>query len=231
MATLQPLETKPESLTQMVYDAIRSAIESKDIVPGTPVSEARLARDLQVSKTPVREALLRLQSVGLIEPDGSRGVRVVSPSLERISQAYEIREVLEAGAARLAAERADSDEKQEILEAARNSLLAAESGDPAGFSKWDGIFHTRIATAVKNPRLLTLEENALSLTRVLRRRDAPAKTDATKCGNQHVAIANAIIEGDASGAAGMAAQHARDVKHMVLKFAESGEGESAGEAP
>jgi DNA-binding GntR family transcriptional regulator len=223
VAVLQPLETKPESLTQMVYDAIREAIVSKEIPPGTPVSEARLARDLQVSKTPVREALLRLQSVGLIEPDGSRGLRVVNPSHVRIAQAYEIRGVLEAGAARLAADRASEHEKQAILHAASTSLSAAKAGDSAGFSHWDRTFHLAIATATKNARLITLVENALSLTRVLRQRDIPIKTDAATCGLQHVDIANAIIAGDALGAAEKAAQHAQSVQEMVLVLADFGD--------
>jgi DNA-binding GntR family transcriptional regulator len=219
MATLQPLKTKPESLTQMVYHTIREAIVSKQIVPGTPVSEASLARDLQVSKTPVREALLRLQSVGLIEPHGGRGVRVVSPSREIIEQAYEIRGVLESGAARMAAVRATTAQKQEVLDAASASLSAAESGDASGFVHWDGIFHLTVAESVRNPRLLTLVENALSLTSVLRQRDAPAKTDATTCARQHVAIAEAIIAGDSSEAAEVAAQHAHDVQNMVVNLA------------
>lgn len=228
MTGLQPLESKPESLTQMVYDAIRGAIVSKEIAPGTPLSEAGLAGDLRVSKTPVREALLRLRSVGLIEPDGSRGVRVVNPSLERISHAYEIRGVLEAGAARMAADRATTSQKERILDAASTSLLAAESGDPTGFAHWDTQFHLVVAEATGNSRLLTLVENALTLTAVLRQRDAPAKTDATRCGRQHVAIAEAIVVGDGNEAAERASQHALDVQQMVLRLADVGETESVG---
>ncbi len=230
MSTLKPLSIKPESLTQMVYDVIREAIVSKDFAPGTPVSEAKLARELQVSKTPVREALLRLQSVGLIEPYGSRGVRVVSPSLERISQAYEIRGILESGAARLAAEHATEEAKLTILRSAAASLAAAESGDSAGFSKWDGIFHLDIAAATGSARLETLVENALSLTRVLRQRDVPATTDATKCGNQHVEIANAIAAGDSFVAAEKAIEHAHDVQRMVLNLADFDQSDSPAES-
>jgi DNA-binding GntR family transcriptional regulator len=57
---LKPLAAKPESLTQIVFDTIRDAIVSKLLSPGHRVSEVGLARQLQVSKTPVREALLRL---------------------------------------------------------------------------------------------------------------------------------------------------------------------------
>lgn len=227
MATLQPLVTKPESLTQMVYDAIRLAIVSKEIAPGTPVSEAQLARDLQVSKTPVRETLLRLQTVGLVEPDGARGLRVITPSLDRIADAYDIRGMLEAGAARLAAERASAEEKEDILQKANESLSAAQSGDSTGFARLDAEFHLEIAAAAKNPRLLTLVEDALSLTRVLRQRDVPAKTDATRCGDQHVGIAQLIIAGDPAGAARHAAQHAEDVQRIVLGLADFADGDPA----
>lgn len=217
MATLQPLKTKPESLTQMVYGAIREAIVSKEIAPGTSVSEASPARDLQVSKTPVREALLRLQSVGLIDTDVNRSARGVSPSRETIEQAYEIRGVLEAGAARMAAERATPDQGQGILAAAIKSRDSAAAGDAFGFRHWDGVFHLLEVDATQNPRWVVLVENALSLTSVLRQSDAPARTNATKCGTQHIGIAEAIVEGMAVVAGERAAQHALDVQRMVVR--------------
>ena len=103
---LAPLTEKPESLTQLVYQALRDAIISKRLPPGERVSEASLARQLRVSKTPVREALLRLHAIGLVEADGGRGGRIVRPSAELIRHTYEVRGALESLAARLAAERA-----------------------------------------------------------------------------------------------------------------------------
>ncbi len=69
MNTLGPVDFKPESLADVVYSAIREAIVSKQLLPGERVTEAGLATRLHVSKTPVREAMLRLQEVGLIEAD------------------------------------------------------------------------------------------------------------------------------------------------------------------
>ena len=78
---LAPLTEKPESLTQLVYQALRDAIISKRLPPGERVSEASLARQLRVSKTPVREALLRLHAIGLVEAESiNTGVkRIQSP--------------------------------------------------------------------------------------------------------------------------------------------------------
>src|SRR5207249_1759968 len=64
------LEVRPDSLTDAVYEAIRRGIIDRRLAPGSPVTEAALAEQLGVSKTPVREALLRLKDIGVIEPNG-----------------------------------------------------------------------------------------------------------------------------------------------------------------
>ena len=74
------LEVRPDSLTDAVYEAIRRGIIDRRLAPGSPVTEAALAEQLGVSKTPVREALLRLKDIGVIEPNGKRGGRVVQLS-------------------------------------------------------------------------------------------------------------------------------------------------------
>lgn len=217
LSNLIPLVAKPQSLTEMVYDAIRGSIVSKRLQPGTVVAEASLAARLHVSKTPVREALLRLQSIGLVEADGARGLRVVLPSEAAIRQAYEVRTVLEEGLARRAAERARGSEREKISAAARQSLEAAEAGDiRSGFKSWDKTFHRAVAAAAGNAQLARLSEDASALATVLRERDVPEIHDAIRCGHQHLAIASAIARSDLKGAGAAAAEHVSDVKQMVL---------------
>jgi DNA-binding GntR family transcriptional regulator len=213
---LQPLDAKPESLTQMVYAAIRQAIVSKGLIPGTVVSEASLARRLAVSKTPVREALLRLQAVGLVEPDGMRGLRIVKLSDDVIRQAYEVRMALESDLCRRAAERATATQCQDMAKAAARSLASAEQADTDGFRGWDRRFHRAVADAAASPRLAQLAEDALTLAGVLRERDVPGVQDAIRCARQHLAIAEAIADGDGQAAEDGARQHAEDVGAMVL---------------
>jgi GntR family transcriptional regulator, rspAB operon transcriptional repressor len=215
---LAPLDTRRQSLTDMVYDSIRGSIVEKRLSPGTVVPEASLAARLQVSKTPVREALLRLQSIGLVESDGGRGLRVVSPSEAAIQEAYEVRVVLEQGLCRRAAERAGRTECEEILGAAKRSLECAKAGDVReGFRSWDKVFHRAVAVAAGNPRLAKLSEDAAALASVLRERDVPDVQDAIRCGRQHIDIAKAIAAGDPNGAAAASDVHVNDVKNMVLK--------------
>src|SRR3981081_2195160 len=78
-AGLRPLAPRAENLTDAVFEAIRDGIVDKVLTPGARISEAKVASQLNVSKTPVREALLRLRHLGLVEPT-ERGLTVVRPS-------------------------------------------------------------------------------------------------------------------------------------------------------
>ncbi len=201
----------------MVYDAIRSSIVSKRVAPGTVVAETSLAARLNVSKTPVREALLRLRSIGLVEPDGGGGLRVVSPSEVSIREAYDVRLVLEQGLARRAAELASPAERGEILDAAKRSLQCAEAGDIAdGFRGWDYAFHRAISRAAHNARLARIAEDAAVFATVLRDRDVPDVEDAVQCGRQHVDIAQGICSSDPEAAARGSNVHVNSVRDMVL---------------
>src|SRR5262245_11921143 len=105
VSTLKPIATRPALLAEMVQDAIRDAIVTRRLSPGERITEAALAKQLGVSKTPVREALLKLEYIGLIEPDGARGGRIITPSPESIRSAYEVRMGLETQAVRFLAGR------------------------------------------------------------------------------------------------------------------------------
>lgn len=212
-----PLIAKPRSLSEVVYDAIRSSIASKRLAPGTIVVESSLAARLRVSKTPVREALLRLESVGLVEPDGARGHRVVSPSADTIREAYEVRLVLERGLAQRAAVIASPADQEEILNIAECSLKSAEAGDVEdGFRKWDRQFHSAVSRSAGNVRLARLAEDAAVVASVLRERDVPDVQDAIQCGRQHVDIAMAICSRDAEAASRASEVHVNDVRNLVL---------------
>jgi GntR family transcriptional regulator, rspAB operon transcriptional repressor len=169
-----------------------------------------------VSKTPVREALLRLQTIGLVIPEGNRRSRVVEPSERLIDHAYEVRSILEAAICRIAAARAEVSDCVAIREAATNSLTCAKADDYAGFRHWDAIFHRRTAAATHNDQLAVLAENALTLTSVLRERDIPSIGLSVKCGRRHVQIAVAIRRGNEDAAADLSIVHVTEVREMLM---------------
>jgi DNA-binding GntR family transcriptional regulator len=209
-------ELRPESLAERVFEAIRTAIVNKSFPPGLPLTEASLAAQLNVSKTPVREALLRLRQIGLIEPDGRRGGRVVRPSRDALDHTYAVREALEIYAAREAALRATDEQKRGISEAAERSSTAANTDDLAGYVEWDGVFHARVTAVADNPRLTELIESSFALILALRTRDAQEHAISVECGRAHVAIADAIAAGDAPRAEQAMRDHVQHVRDFVI---------------
>jgi GntR family transcriptional regulator, rspAB operon transcriptional repressor len=216
------LETRPDSLTDAVYEAIRTGIVENRLPPGYPLTEAALAEQLGVSKTPVREALLRLKAAGVIEPNGRRGGRVVRRSEQAIRRAYEVRDALEPYAAARAAERATNGELVDLQSLAERSLSCAERGDMFGFSRHDSEFHSSVAMASGNPLLRRMIEDALTLAMTLRRRDRPRATASTACGQAHVRIARAIAECDAAAAEHEMRRHIGFVSALVLALPQGG---------
>jgi GntR family transcriptional regulator, rspAB operon transcriptional repressor len=213
---LKPVGATRVSLTQLVANAVQKAITSRELTPGTRITESDLAARLQVSKTPVREALLRLQFMGIIEPDGARGGRIVMPSDRGIREAYELREALEIQAAKLAAGRVSEREALLIRSHATDSLAAAQQGHVADFRRADREFHRAVADASSNQRLASSIDDALVLTWTLRLRDVPLADDSRECAQQHVAIADAIGNANADLAAQEMGIHIRTVRTIVV---------------
>jgi DNA-binding GntR family transcriptional regulator len=212
---LKPIAGARVSLAQLVGEALERAISTRELKPGMRVTESELASQLAVSKTPVREALLRLQFMGIIEPDGVRGGRIVQPSMSAIREAYELREALEVHAARLAALRATPVAADRIQAYADESLAGAQAGDVAAFRRADRAFHQHIAAASGNGKLASFIDNALVLTWTLRLRDVPMADDSLECASQHQAVARAIRDGAAEAAAQAMGNHLRTVSAIV----------------
>lgn len=213
-------EIRSSNLVDMVFEQLRRAIVDKSLPPGLRVTEDGLAKHLNVSKTPVREALLRLRQVGLIEDDGRRGVRVIAPSRDAVEQAFAIREALEVFSARVAAEDATSTQSEGILAAAELSLAGARSGNREQFVEWNEAFHTRVVDTVGNARLAGLTSDACALISTLRSRDIPEAEASILCGEAHVRIAIAIRDGDPDAAAAHMQGHIRHIREYVIEALE-----------
>jgi DNA-binding GntR family transcriptional regulator len=213
---------RTDSLSERVFEAIRTAIVTKSLPPGTRLTETYLAQQLDVSKTPVREALLRLREIGLIEPDGRRGGRVIRASRDVMVSAYEVREALEVFAARTAAMRATDEQRKEIAATAERSLQGARDGDEGEFGHWDTLFHTHVTNVLDNPRLTALLDGTFALIVSLRTRDLPKREDSIACGEAHVLVAEAIAAGDEDAAERGMREHIHYVRDFVLQMVEAG---------
>lgn len=216
--SLVQLSYRPDTLTLSVYTTIRQAIIDGALPADARVTEAGLATQLQVSKTPVREALLRLKEIGLIESDGPRVGRIVSPSRAHIRDAYDIRESLEATSARLAAERGSEEALLTAKRMARKTLEAANDGDLVAYRIADEAFHSAVAAASDNSRLSQLIDNINGLVSALRQRDIPGVDGSVMCAEQHMGIVGALLDRDADRASTLMVEHVRNVASEVLAY-------------
>lgn len=136
---------------QLVYETTKEQILSGELPGGTLLSENEVARRLQVSRTPAREAFVRLESEGLLTLQPRRGAVVVPVQLSELVDVLEVREALEVAAVRRLARRAD---RAGLLEAARTELVEqavhVEHRDLESFAQSDHRFHRAIVDAGGN---------------------------------------------------------------------------------
>jgi DNA-binding GntR family transcriptional regulator len=207
MAGLQTTRLRRSTLGDDVYESLKALVLEHTLAPGDRMNIEALARGLEVSPTPVREALVRLESDGLVRKRPLVGY-AVSPLLTRaeFTDMFEMRLLLECAAARWAAERADA-ELQAAITAEAARMVGSEDDEPDGrrwhaaFTALDARFHDLIAEAAGNP-LLRDGINRLHAHLHLHRRYFPyAQTGTTREEHQRIAEAIQAAKPDAAEAA------------------------------
>src|ERR1700730_13928498 len=138
---------------EAVYRALRHGIVHGQLAPGERLRSDALANELHVSRTPVREALRKLEAEGLVEQSGSRLV-VRALSEQDLTELFYVREALEGMAARLAAENATPTEIVEIKELLKDMETVRRRGDVDALRGLTGEFHQLVCRASHNDRLL-----------------------------------------------------------------------------
>ena len=134
-------------MASQVYEHLMERILDMELEPFRELSEARLAAEFGISRTPVREALARLARRGLVDILPQRGTRVSPLSVDRIAQSRFIREALERPLARLAAEKMTPEISALLLREIALQQTFAALGDDQGFLSSDDRFHALIARA------------------------------------------------------------------------------------
>jgi DNA-binding GntR family transcriptional regulator len=142
------------SKSDMVTDLLRDLITDGQLSPGTPLRQRHLAEQFDVSYTPVREALRRLESEGLVVNDVHRGATVARTEPEELEENYRILAALEALAGTLAVAKVTDDDIAEIE--ALNREVAACPPDDSRLAELNRQFHFRIYQCARSPMLLLL---------------------------------------------------------------------------
>jgi DNA-binding GntR family transcriptional regulator len=194
---------KRSTLGDDVYQTLRSAVLEHTLSPGDRMNIDGLARELEVSPTPVREALARLESEGLVRKRPLAGY-TVSPLLTRAEFAdmFDMRLLLECAAARWAAERATPQQRTELVTEAGRTVPAGEDHAwHSAFTTLDAHLHNLVAEAAASP-LLSESIVRLHAHLHLHRRYFPyAQTAVTTQEHQRIAAAISASDPDAAEAA------------------------------
>jgi DNA-binding GntR family transcriptional regulator len=206
----------PAQLERRVYERLRDEIASGVLEPGTQLVEARIAEDLGVSKTPVREALIRLQRDGLVSIEPYRGARVVEPSPTDVREILELRLLLECQVARELAIRRPPD----VIEALRHSIAASRaaltSGDRTALLDSVTEFSDIQAEACGNSRMAKLLVDLRSVLLVIGATSLRARGREERSIAEHEAILAAIEAGNPDAAASATADHIGSIEHDSL---------------
>ena len=183
-----------KSRADAVYAQLKRDIAGFSLVPGDRFTENEISERLSVSRTPVRQALFRLQQEGFVEVLFRSGWRVLPFDFERFEQLYDLRMVLETAAAqRLCADTESIDSALlEQLVAIWLVPVAQRSDDMAQVSKWDEEFHCSLVEAARNPEMARVHRDVTDRIRIIRRLDftKQARIDATY--EEHGKILKAI---------------------------------------
>jgi DNA-binding GntR family transcriptional regulator len=144
---------KKERLGGKVFKTLRDRIVYLDYPPGSVVTEKQLCQEFQVSRTPVREAILRLESMNLVESVPRFGTRVTNIDTLEIRNTYEVKIGLEHQAGYLAAQRISDEELAELKRIAELLTVRFDQGDVRQMFNCDFEFHDLIWRASDNPVL------------------------------------------------------------------------------
>ena len=168
---MEPIDRRRTSRTTRVevYESLRASIVSLQRTPGQRLSEAELARDLGVSRTPVREAIIQLRADGLVEVTPQLGSFVSKISLSNVREAQFAREALECAAVRVAAERIDAAATERLRQNVALQRAAQTSADLEQFYRLDEAFHRELVATSGYPGISELlDRSRAHLNRVRR---------------------------------------------------------------
>jgi DNA-binding GntR family transcriptional regulator len=201
-----------------VRDGIETMILSGKCRPGSKLVQQDLGRQLGVTQGVIREALLELQACGLVEAIDNRGVFVSELNVEKLLEAYEVREVHEGLAARLSCDRITRVQIRELTQIVERMAELSKENKLDEMSSLDREFHHRLLEIAGNSMLLRLADNYRVLGKVVR-----ANREPNRVCEDHLAVLKAIEEGKSEEAERLMREHIRAGKVAIQEQAKKGD--------
>jgi DNA-binding GntR family transcriptional regulator len=201
-----------QSLEESVYEAVREGIISGELRPGAPLVEAQLSADLGISKTPVREALIRLARDGLVVQEPHRRSRVATPTVDDVRQACEVRRWVEAEIAAQAARNAPEAVTERLEASIRDSERALNARDAHRWAAAVETFTDALIEYAGNRYAADLLERMRNVLSLIANVSQAAPGRRARSVEEHRAILDAICSHDPDAAAEATRAHLRSIE-------------------
>ncbi|ELS51096.1 GntR family transcriptional regulator [Streptomyces viridochromogenes] len=200
-------QLKSVSLREQAREALRTRIVLGEIEPGQVESVINVATDLGVSVTPVREAVMDLANLGIVEVIRNRGFRVPVLTDHDLDEIFRLRTMLEAPAMSEVTELLDGRAIPEFRQLAEQITDAAREGDLTSFLDLDRQFHMGLLELLGNRRLVTMVSQLRDQARMRGLQKLADQGELTRSGEEHIEIVDAIESGDTELAAELMRKH------------------------
>lgn len=207
-----------QPLRDVIFETLRKAIVSGDIKPGERLMEVSLANQMGVSRTPVREAIRRLEAEGLVTMTPRKGTHVSELSVKDIMDVLEVRTVLDKLATELAAKRMQPAQLKALETVHKQYIACVEKENMEGAIKKDVEFHDMIYAASGNPRLVavagSLREHIYRFRVIYM---SGSSLIAENVLNEHEEILTALKDAQNNVASDLAEKHIRNQMETIIK--------------
>ena len=204
-------------LREVAYERLKTAIQTGDLRPGEPLYELHLSEKLQISRTPVREALQQLVLEGLVKNMPNRAMTVASLSMQEVLNVLHIRSLIEPEIARLIAESASKELIKELRSTVEALETAAENDDRKAWSRADNVFHESLSRACPNELLGQLVLQMRNRMHVISTDAHTTMARLLTCTHEHKTIVEAIAARDGQAAKDAMQKHISQLRERFFK--------------
>ncbi len=224
------MTTSKATYQQQAYEHIKEQILTLGYKPGEHINDSQVARVLNISRTPVREALYRLENEGLLQNEARRGWRVYSLSLDDIHEIFDIKESIEGMIARRAAACTDPALRAQLQRALEDMERACAADDPNAWLRADIAIHEVLFKMAHNERARRVIVNLNDHWHRVRIGFVAMRGRMVDSTREHAAFIDAILAGDGERAEELMRAHLNQVRgelvrllaNLVMPFVENG---------
>ena len=216
-------------LRDVVFKTLRKGILTGELKPGERLMEIHLANRLGVSRTPIREAIRKLELEGLVTMVPRRGAEVANITEKNLKDALEVRQALESLAIELACERITEENKEELRQKRDQVETAVRTGDTGAIASADVAFHDAIVEFSGNMRLIQLVGNLGEQMYRYRFEYIKDVSKHSQIMSEHRIMFDSIMENDRAKAARIVKVHINNQEEAIMRQIQKEQGAEAGD--